>query len=116
MDDRHSGARARLSDGPSTQRRSVRLPPEESQPVKRYPPRPPAHPGGHRSPNRDRVAQARFRRAVLARDGGACVECGSTVDVRACHLTPVRDGGSYDVSNGVTRCKYHDQATDPYAR
>lgn len=84
--------------------------------MRHYPPRPPRSPAGHWSPARDRAAQARFRRQVLARDGNACTVCGSTIDLRACHLIPLSQGGTYDPSNGITRCKTHDRLTDPYAR
>lgn len=78
----------------------------------------PTHDGTHtgRSPGRDRTAQAHFRTAVLLRDGHACIHCGTTTDLRACHLTPLADGGSYHPDNGITRCAECDRATDPYAR
>lgn len=65
---------------------------------------------------RDRTAQQHFRNAVLFRDGGACIHCGATTDLRACHLVPLSMGGTYDVSNGATRCKGCDKATDGSAR
>lgn len=71
---------------------------------------------GGRSPGRDRTQQARFRAAVLARDGYVCQGCSSTTDLRACHIVPLADGGTNALSNGVTRCRACDQATDPYAR
>jgi 5-methylcytosine-specific restriction protein A len=77
--------------------------------------RPPS-PQGHRSPDRDRSAQRRFRKAVLERDGGVCRGCGSDEDLRACHIVPLAEGGSYEPSNGITRCRSCDRATDPYAR
>lgn len=80
----------------------------------------PAHTPAKRSHawsrNRDRSAQARFRKAVLERDGYRCVVCGSTTDLRAAHVRPLRDGGGYELSNGRTLCKEHDKASDPYAR
>jgi len=51
---------------------------------------------------------------VKARDGYRCA-CGSTTDLRACHIVPLHQGGSYDPSNGVTRCKTCDKTTDRYA-
>lgn len=84
----------------------------------------PAHQGtgtGY-SHNRDSAAQARFRKAVLARDGHRCTyieaghRCTATTDLRACHLQPLAEGGSYDPANGTTRCGRHDRATDPRAR
>jgi 5-methylcytosine-specific restriction endonuclease McrA len=68
------------------------------------------------SPGRDRVAQARFRRAVLARDHHACRNCGATRDLRACHILPLEAGGTYEPGNGITRCATCDRATDPRAR
>lgn len=79
------------------------------------------------SKNRDRAAQARFRREVLARDGHRCTftiqgqRCTATKDLRACHIRPLRDlkAGdplAYHVSNGRTLCATHDRLTDPYAR
>ncbi len=78
--------------------------------------------GGHRSANRDRATQARFRKAVLERDGHRCrttehgVRCPATTDLRACHITPLARGGSNSLSNGLTRCARHDRMTDPKAR
>jgi 5-methylcytosine-specific restriction endonuclease McrA len=77
---------------------------------------PPRNPTGGRSPGRDRTQQARFRQAILTRDGYACQDCGATQDLRACHIVPLADGGSNDVSNGICRCASCDKATDPYAR
>lgn len=72
------------------------------------------------SPNRDVAAQMRFRRAVLPRDNFTCQDCGhrdpTGRTLRACHIVPLRSGGGYDPSNGRTRCKACDKATDPYAR
>jgi 5-methylcytosine-specific restriction endonuclease McrA len=53
---------------------------------------------------------------VLARDGYACVGCGANTDLRACHITPLSEGGTYDPTNGVTRCATCDKETDPHAR
>lgn len=53
---------------------------------------------------------------MLARDGYVCQGCSSTTDLRACHIVPLADGGTNALSNGVTRCRACDQATDPYAR
>lgn len=77
---------------------------------------------------RDRGMQARFRRAVLKRDGDRCTaamldgtRCLATTDLRACHLTPLSEleAGhplAYDPRNGTTRCGSHDRASDGYAR
>lgn len=77
-----------------------------------------------RSKNRDRSAQRRMRVALMQRAGGRCEEidsatgqrCTETTDLRACHLIPLVDGGSYHPSNGKLRCKRHDKETDRYAR
>jgi hypothetical protein len=52
----------------------------------------------HALPRRDRAAQARFRKAVLARDGHRCIRCGSTVRLEAHHLA------NRDDPRGVTLC------------
>jgi 5-methylcytosine-specific restriction endonuclease McrA len=67
-------------------------------------------------PPRDRRAHARFAKRVKARDGHACTTCGSTLDVRATHITPIAEGGGYQPSNGTTLCAVCDKASDPYAR
>lgn len=74
------------------------------------------------SPNRDSAKQARFRKAVLARDGHRCVRfvrgrrCTETTNLRAAHLKPLAEGGSYHPDNGATLCAKHDCESDPYAR
>lgn len=55
-------------------------------------------------------------RAVKKRDRYRCRDCGSTENLRACHIVPLHEGGSHDPSNGITRCKHCDKRTDPYAR
>lgn len=83
----------------------------------RHRPAMPARPNrGSWSPYRDRAAQARFRAAVLARDGHACRHCGATTDLRAAHLVPLINGGTYDPANGITRCGACDVRRDPHAR
>lgn len=79
--------------------------------------RPPAR-NGSWSRNRDRSAQRRFRRQLIERDGEKCSTpgCPVTVGLRACHIVPLSEGGSYDPSNGVLRCRAHDRETDPHAR
>jgi hypothetical protein len=69
-----------------------------------------------RNPRRDMAAHARFARAVKARDGHQCVTCGSTVDLRACHIVPLHMGGNDDPSNGQCKCRRCDMASDRYAR
>lgn len=84
--------------------------------MRHYPPRAPRHPNGHGRSQRDMAAHMRFAKAVKQRDGYQCQGCGSTTDLRACHLTPLHMGGSNDPSNGQTRCRDCDKRTDPYAR
>jgi hypothetical protein len=68
--------------------------------------------------------QQAFRTALIARAGGRCEEvdaetgqrCTETRDLRACHLVPLAEGGTYELSNGRLRCARHDRATDPKAR
>lgn len=38
--------------------------------------------------------------------------CGATQELRACHIVPLYQGGSYDLSNGVTLCAKHDAQTE----
>lgn len=78
----------------------------------------PAHAGNHTgwSPTRNRAAQQRFRDELMARANGRCEECGATENLRACHITPLSRGGTYDPSNGRLLCRTHDQMTDRYAR
>lgn len=60
----------------------------------------------------------------MVRSGGRCEEldgetgerCSETRDLRACHLSPLATGESYDLENGRMRCCMHDRATDPRAR
>lgn len=74
------------------------------------------------SPNRDSAAQARFRAAVLQRDGDRCVwfeqgrRCSATEGLRAAHIVPLAEGGGYDPANGRTLCAEHDRRSDSRAR
>lgn len=83
--------------------------------MRRYPARPVGRHTGW-SPGRDRAAQARMRRALLARADGRCENCGNTHDLRATHITPVRDGGGYGPENGRLLCRSCDLKTDRHAR
>lgn len=83
-------------------------------------PRCPIHRGNHTgwTGNRDRTAQARFRRAVLQRDGNQCVyttpdgeRCTATTQLQAHHVRP-----GYTPDAGVTLCRVHHRAIDPKAR
>lgn len=73
-------------------------------------------PTGHRSPNRNRPAQARLRRQLIARADGQCEHCGATHDLRAAHIIPLRQGGPDTPNNARLLCRTCDKATDPYAR
>jgi 5-methylcytosine-specific restriction endonuclease McrA len=44
------------------------------------------------------------RRAVLERDGHACVRCGATENLRVHHAEPVADGGTNDEENLFVLC------------
>lgn len=46
-----------------------------------------------------------WKTAVLSRDSGACVNCGSTEKVAACFVVPMEVGGNLRSSNGVTVCR-----------
>lgn len=55
--------------------------------------------GPHREPIPREV-----RRAVFTRDGGKCVECGSTFDLQYDHVLPVAHGGATTVENLQILC------------
>ena len=70
---------------------------------------------------RDTAAQKRFRDALVRRAGGRCEaieEDGERCDVtdpaelRACHFTPITEGGGYDPADGALLCSRHDQETE----
>lgn len=44
------------------------------------------------------------RRAILERDGWACVQCGSTVELELDHVIPFSRGGACSPGNLVTMC------------
>jgi hypothetical protein len=82
--------------------------------VRHYPPRAPRNAAGHWSPNRDRAAQARFRRYVLANAGYCCQYQGCAVitGLQAHHTQQ----GNDDPQTGVALCRAHHRLVDPYAR
>ncbi|HEY7293524.1 MAG TPA: HNH endonuclease signature motif containing protein [Dehalococcoidia bacterium] len=47
---------------------------------------------------------AELRRAVFERDGGRCVECGSTFDLQYDHVLPVARGGATTLENLQILC------------
>lgn len=56
-----------------------------------------------RAPRREPVPRA-LRLAVWARDGGACVHCGSRFDIQYDHLIPVALGGATSAENLQILC------------
>lgn len=49
-----------------------------------------------------RQEQSQFRNSVLTRDK-KCIITGKHIPIecQACHIVPVKDGGSYDINNGL---------------
>jgi predicted restriction endonuclease len=76
------------------------------------------NPQGHWSPNRDRYAQDKFRRAVMEAAGHRCQyvdnarRCRITDPLQAHHLEP----GNDDPSTGVALCIKHHRQVDSHAR
>jgi predicted restriction endonuclease len=76
------------------------------------------------STNRNRSKQHAFRQQVLANAGHRCQYVEGTArcpvhgdqNLRACHITPLHQGGSYHPDNGKALCQAHDRLTDPWAR
>ena len=42
--------------------------------------------------------------AVKNRDGHKCMKCGSTKDIQAHHIRPIKNHGMHILSNGITLC------------
>jgi hypothetical protein len=64
---------------------------------------------GERSVGRRPVARE-IRRVVFERDGGRCVECGSTFELQYDHVIPVALGGADTVANVQVLCAPCNQA------
>jgi len=49
----------------------------------------------------------RWRKSVMARDGGKCTQCGTTQKLEAHHIKPFSlfPDDRYDVNNGVILCR-----------
>jgi len=80
--------------------------------VRHYPPRPTGTHTGW-SPGRDRAAQARFRKALIARAGGQCEYPGCT---RTTGLQAHHDRPGYTPDCGRLLCHEHHRLEDPHAR
>lgn len=63
------------------------------------------------SGDRDYAAQARFRKAVLTRDGHQCTRCPATTQLVAHHVRP-----GYEPSAGITLCRQCHKDVDANAR
>ena len=57
----------------------------------------------NRQPHRQPITRE-MRRAVYERDGGRCVECGSTFDLQYDHIIPVALGGATTLENLQLLC------------
>lgn len=86
----------------------------------RYPPKPTRTGTGNTSwnGNRDRSAQRRFAREVLANAGHQCQyanahgRCVQTTGLHAHHTQP----GNHDPETGLALCRAHHREVDRYAR
>ncbi|MFI5802963.1 HNH endonuclease [Streptomyces sp. NPDC051561] len=71
---------------------------------------PPAQPWARTSArNQDRtqhpVWQRRIKPRALARDGWACVACGSREALEVDHIIPIAKGGEWSLENAQTLCQ-----------
>lgn len=57
-----------------------------------------------RAARKRRVWSDSERQEILARDGWACVECGSTVELEIDHIIPFSRGGACSVDNAQVLC------------
>lgn len=65
--------------------------------------------GGERSAPARRATTRAMRLAVWERDGGRCVECGSTFDLQYDHIIPIALGGAHSVENLQLLCSLCNQ-------
>ena len=87
--------------------------------MKRFPPRKPRNPNGW--PDRDRGAQAKFRRGVVARNEQRCAYIDAhgqrcTVTGAAALIAHHRTPGNNDPATGVLLCQPHHAIVDSNAR
>ena len=55
---------------------------------------------------RSGTSQQRFRKLLIERDGCACRHCGSTENIQAHHVQPIKDAPAlrWDIENGILLC------------
>lgn len=79
--------------------------------MRHYPPRKPRTGNTSWNGTRDRATQARFRKAIIARDGFKCWECGKLPTpadpLQAHHVT---------ATDGRLLCREHHKEADDHAR
>lgn len=61
-------------------------------------------------PEYSRQIPARLRQAVLKRDGGSCMKCGSTRDLEIDHVIPIAKGGLTVMENLQVLCARHNRS------
>jgi 5-methylcytosine-specific restriction endonuclease McrA len=67
-------------------------------------------------PSLDKAAWQQTRAAVRKRDGNACVVCGTEHGLSVHHIVPARQGGSDELDNLVTLCRFHHGLAETWAR